>query len=86
MYQPLVSPKPRNIAPLPRARSGRSIHLTDSAGIQALRHEATSLRAATQAKMTLACTSAMPRDPADLLQRTAILDRAADVLALTNWT
>ena len=30
--------------------------------------------------------TATSHHPADLLQQTAILDTAADVLALTNWT
>ncbi len=61
------------------------VHWTDSASVQALRHDAARLRAVAQARMTKAGT-ATPHHPADLLQQAAILDTAADVLALTHWT
>lgn len=85
MHQALVSPMTTNDASLPGARSGRRTRWTVSSGIEALRHEAARLRAAAQAKLTLAGTLAMPRNPTDLLQQAAMLDRGADVLALTNW-
>ena len=86
MHQALVSPKPKNIAPLPHAGNGKNIHGAASAGIESLRHEAARLRATAQAKMTLAGTCATLHNATDLLQRAAILDRGADVLALTNLT
>ncbi len=75
-----------NDVPLPGARNGRRTRWTVSSGIQTLRNEAARLRAAFQARMTQAATSALQDDAADLLQQAAILDRCADVLALTSKT
>lgn len=86
MHQALASPMATNDASLPGAGSGRRTRWTVSAGIKALRQEAASLRATAQARMTLAGTCVALCEPGDLLQRAAILDRGADVLALTDWS
>ncbi|WP_144410061.1 hypothetical protein [Cupriavidus basilensis] len=86
MHQILVSPITTNDAPLPGARIGRRPRWTVSAGIQTLRHEAAKLRAAFQARMAQTDASALQDDATDLLQQAAILDRGAEVLALTSTT
>ncbi|MGT2509210.1 hypothetical protein [Cupriavidus basilensis] len=64
----------------------KKVHWTDPVSVQVLRQDAASLRAVAQAHMAKAGTCATSNHPADLLQQAAILDTAADVLALSNWT
>ena len=86
MHQILVSPMTANPATLQPTSNGKRVHWTDSVSVQVLRQDAASLRAVAQAHMTKAGTSTTSNHPADLLQQAAILDTAADVLALTDWT
>lgn len=86
MHQILISSLTENPASLQRVSGSRTARWTVSAGIQALRQEAASLRAACQARLAQAATSALTDDFADLLQRADMLDRGADVLALTSRT
>jgi hypothetical protein len=85
MHQILVPSMTTSETPPHGTRSRRRIRWTDSVSVQALRMDAANLRTVAQAGMNMAGT-ATSHHPADLLQQAAILDTAADVLALTNWT
>lgn len=86
MHQIFASPMTSDPVTLQPTSSGKRGHWSDSVSVQVLRQDAASLRAMAQAHMTKAGTSATSNHPADLLQQAAILDTAADVLALSSWT
>jgi len=84
MQQTLTRSMTASQVTLSRDNSKRARRQTVSVGIQTLRQVAASLRAAWLAQRVPADANTRSAGANDLLQKASILERSADVLAITN--
>ena len=84
MHQTLASPVTVSPATLQHANRQRTIRWTVLTGVQVLRQKAVSLRAAFLARKVLADVRGLSEEAASLLQQADMLEKGAEVLALTS--